>query len=40
MTDRGFQPDPGSAEILIPLHRAEILAAVGDVLHLAFPHQL
>ena len=40
MTDRGFRPDPESQDKLVPPHRAEILAALGEVLHLAFPHQL
>jgi len=40
MADRGFRPDPDQSEKHIPPHRAEILAALGDVLHLAFPHQL
>jgi hypothetical protein len=40
MADRGFRPDPDQSGKLIPPHRAEILAALGDVLHLAFPHQL
>jgi hypothetical protein len=40
MTDRGFRPDPDQDGRCIPPHRAEILAALGDVLHLAFPHQL
>lgn len=40
MTDRGFRPDPEHNDTCLPPHRAEILAAVGSVLHLAFPHQL
>jgi hypothetical protein len=40
MADRGFRPDPDQDATCIPPHRAEILAALGDVLHLAFPHQL
>lgn len=40
MADRGFRPDPESKDKLVPPHRAEILAALGDVLHLAFPHQV
>ena len=40
MADRGFRPDPGQNRKCIPPHRAEILAALGDLLHLAFPHQL
>lgn len=40
MTDRGFQPDPAEAGRLLPPYRAEILVALGDVLHAAFPHQI
>jgi hypothetical protein len=40
MADRGFRPDPDQSGKLIPPHRAEVLAALGDVLHLAFPPQL
>jgi hypothetical protein len=40
MTDRGFQPDPAEPSKRLPPHRAEILVALGDVLHTAFPHQL
>jgi hypothetical protein len=40
MSDRGFRPDPDQDGTCIPPYRAEILAALGDVLHLAFPHQL
>ena len=39
MADRGFRPDPGSPGPVRPPHRAEIMAAVGEVLHLAFPPQ-
>lgn len=40
MVDRGFRPDPEQDDQLVPPHRAEILTALGGVLHLAFPHQL
>lgn len=40
MADRGIRLDPDSADTLLPVHRTEILAAVGDLLHLAFPHQI
>jgi hypothetical protein len=40
MADRGFRPDPDHDGTCIPPHRAEILAALGDALHLAFPHQM
>jgi hypothetical protein len=40
MTDRGFRPDPGQNGTYLPPRRAEILATLTDVLHLAFPHQL
>ncbi len=40
MADRGFRPDPGEDGTYTPPHRAEILAALSDVLKLAFPHQL
>lgn len=40
MADRGFRPDPGEDSTYLPPHRAEILAALGHVLNLAFPHQL
>jgi hypothetical protein len=40
MADRGFRPDPDQNDKYIPPHRAEILAALSDVLHQAFPHQL
>jgi Protein of unknown function (DUF2785) len=39
MADRGFRPDPDDDSTCIPPHRAEILTALGDTLHLAFPHQ-
>lgn len=40
MADRGFRPDPGEDSTYLPPHRTEILAALGHVLNLAFPHQL
>ena len=40
MADRGFRPDPDQSDKHLPPHRAEILAALGEVLQLAFPHQL
>jgi hypothetical protein len=40
MADRGFRPDPDQNDKHLPPHRAEILAALSDVLRLAFPHQL
>lgn len=40
MVDRGFRSDPEQNDQLIPPHRSEILAALGGVLHQAFPHQL
>jgi hypothetical protein len=40
MTERGFRPDPDQDGRCIPPHRAAILSALGEVLHLAFAHQL
>jgi Protein of unknown function (DUF2785) len=40
MADRGFRPDPDHDATCIPPHQAKIVAALGDTLHLAFPHQL
>jgi hypothetical protein len=40
MADRGFRPDPDHDGTCIPPHRPQILAALGDALRLAFPHQL
>jgi hypothetical protein len=40
MTDRGFRPDPDQPQRLVPAHRTEILDAIADLLHTAFPHQL
>ncbi len=40
MADRGFRPDPDDVAKYVLPHRDEILAALGDVLHMAFPHQL
>lgn len=40
MADRGFRPDPDQNRKYIPPHRTEILTALSDALHLAFPHQL
>jgi hypothetical protein len=40
MTERGFRPDPDQDARAVPPHRAEILSALGAVLHLAFAPQL
>jgi len=40
MVDRGFRPDPDQPDKLVPAHRTEILDAIADLLHIAFPHQL
>lgn len=40
MIDRGFRPDPDQPDRLVAPHRAEILDAVSELLHIAFPHQL
>jgi hypothetical protein len=40
MADRGFRLDPDDSDTCLPPHRAEILAALGSVLHLVFAHQL
>lgn len=39
MVDRGFRADPDADGTLVPPHRDAILPALGEVLHLAFPHQ-
>lgn len=39
MVDRGFRADPEADGKLVPPHRDAILPALGEVLHLAFPHQ-
>ncbi|HET9898803.1 MAG TPA: DUF2785 domain-containing protein [Streptosporangiaceae bacterium] len=40
MADRGFRQNPRSADSFRLPHRAEVLEAVGDLLRMAFPHQL
>jgi hypothetical protein len=40
MTDRGVQLEFDGDEESIPPHRSEILLAIGELLHLAFPHQV
>ena len=40
MAARGIQPDPGEAATYQLPHRGPVLAALGAVLHLAFPPQL
>jgi uncharacterized protein DUF2785 len=40
MTDRGVRLEFDGDEESIPPHRSEILLAIGELLHLAFPHQV
>ncbi len=40
MTDRGVRLEFDGDDESIPTHRDEILTAIGELLHLAFPHQV